>query len=494
MKKLLLLSTLLAAAWHGIAQNYTDALRYSRNEYLGTARFNAMGGSFGALGGEVSGISINPAGLGVYRNSEFTFSTAFNYGINESNFRSNLAEDSKLNFNLSNIAYVAAYKGDPNGWKNFSISFGYNRLASFHNDLIFQGESRNGSSIIDDYVFQLNSDQADVLDVEEFAYPFGASHAYWNYMINPTSNNSYAREVTNTSSIIQNERVKSKGSMNETFFAVGGNFKDRLYLGTQISIVSASFDEERTFSENYIYAPAALPQDSVGVYYEERTDLIARGTGFTAKFGAIYKVNQALRLGAAIHIPTFWGIREEYSFNSESQFSEGTVYDQEQETFSNWEYKVRSPFRYIGSIGYTLQQKAAFNFDYEYVDYSSMNFDDKNNFEYNYTAENNTIREILRGTHNIRFGVEYLLNPFVVRGGFRYEDNPFNTSELALNPDQSRKTYSLGGGFRSGNTNFDVTYMLSNSSSVDPVYQTSDAAAQVDQDVHRLILTIGWKW
>ena len=49
------------------AQYVSDGLRYSSGETQGTARFKAMGGAFGALGGDISAISINPAGAAIFK-------------------------------------------------------------------------------------------------------------------------------------------------------------------------------------------------------------------------------------------------------------------------------------------------------------------------------------------------------------------------------------------------------------------------------------------
>ena len=48
------------------AQNTVDALRYSTENIQGTARFNSLSGAFGALGGDLSAIDINPAGSSVF--------------------------------------------------------------------------------------------------------------------------------------------------------------------------------------------------------------------------------------------------------------------------------------------------------------------------------------------------------------------------------------------------------------------------------------------
>ena len=53
------------------SQTYQDVLRYNSYNHEGTSRFNSMGGAFGALGGDLSSISINPAGSSIFLDSEF---------------------------------------------------------------------------------------------------------------------------------------------------------------------------------------------------------------------------------------------------------------------------------------------------------------------------------------------------------------------------------------------------------------------------------------
>ena len=51
---------------HNNAQDINDALRYANAEVQGSARFRALSGAFGALGGDLSAISINPAGSAIF--------------------------------------------------------------------------------------------------------------------------------------------------------------------------------------------------------------------------------------------------------------------------------------------------------------------------------------------------------------------------------------------------------------------------------------------
>ena len=71
MKKIGLIFIIALFILPGIyAQKIEDALRNSQVFYYGTARFMGMGGAFTALGGDLSSLSQNPAGLGVFRSSE----------------------------------------------------------------------------------------------------------------------------------------------------------------------------------------------------------------------------------------------------------------------------------------------------------------------------------------------------------------------------------------------------------------------------------------
>lgn len=496
MKKYILTYSLVLTSLLGTAQNYTDALRFSRMQYLGTARFNAMGGSFGALGGDLSAISINPAATGVYRNSEFTFTSALSIRDNESTYNGSFSEDSKANFNIGNIGYVGSYRGNPNGWKNYSFAIGHNRINNFHNNQRISGKSLDQSSIIDDYVNLLNDNQIDIAVVEGYGNNqtvFGPTQAYWLYLLNPVTNNQYEREISNTSAIEQLESIEQSGHQSETFVSFGGNYLDRLYIGANLSLQTMRFESNRLFEENYIYSDPATASDSLGVNYTEENNLLMQGNGFNLKLGAIFKVNESIRIGAAIHAPTFYNISEEYTFDASSAFSEGTVYEEET-VINNWNYKLRTPMRYMTSLAYVFKNIGLLNIEYEYVDYSEAKFNDKRRYEADYSESNLGIRNTLKNTHNLRLGAEVRADPFVVRAGFRYEDNPFQSSQLEFKPDERRNTYSLGAGFRSENFNIDLSYMLSDWQSVRPLYQSVTSEALVDNRHHQVMLTMGWKW
>ena len=140
-----------------------------------------------------------------------------------------------------------------------------------------------------------------------------------------------------------------------------------------------------------------------------------------------------------------------------------------------------------------FQQKGALNIDYEFINYSSARLNNRRNDQFDFSNGNNDISNTLNGAHNIRVGGEYNFLPFVVRAGYRYEGNPFSTN-LTFNPDGTRTTYSIGGGLKSRNYNFDVAYFFSTMDLVDPFHQTADAPVNISEAFHSLIMTIGWRW
>lgn len=456
-----------------------------------------MGGSFGALGGELSSLIINPAGIGVYRNSEFTFSTSLLTTNMDAQFNGRNIQDNSVNFNIPNIGFVNTYKGDANGWKYYSVGIGHNRINNFRGDYVFRGNNRNGSSFIDPYVLDLNESFPSTDELINFeAFQFGPAQAFYTFAIDTFRNGSgdliYDRWLLGEESIDQNKEVEASGRQTETFASFGGNYQDKLFLGANIGVQGVRYEEEVIRTEQYNYATPP-PNGVVDITeYRERTNLLTRGTGFNFKFGFIYRINHAFRIGGAIHSPTYFNMNDQYLIESNSKFSDGNTFDADI-VESNYDYQVRTPMRWNASLAYVYGRSALLNFDYEYVDYSNANLDDSRYSPFDYSFTNEEIKRLLIGTHNFRFGTEIRLDPFVARAGFRYEGNPYSNSTF-LNPDESRKTYSVGGGFRIQNFNLDLSYSYSQMNIIDPFYETSPTQANVQRRDHLITATVGWKW
>ena len=121
MKKLNLLVLGILSVSLTNAQDITDALRYSQNEIQGTARFRALSGAFGALGGDMSAVSLNPAGSAVFSKSHASF-TLSNLETNSDTkyFNGfNSSSETKFDINQGGLVFVFGNQSSSNPWKKY---------------------------------------------------------------------------------------------------------------------------------------------------------------------------------------------------------------------------------------------------------------------------------------------------------------------------------------------------------------------------------------
>ena len=125
----LLVSASLLSSGVVFAQGELDAYRYSQTELNGTARYLGMGGAFGALGGDISSMSSNPAGLGIYRSSEIVTTLSLSSIKAKSDWGGSKVDANKTKFNFDNIAYVGYFPtGNDEGLIGWNVGFSYNWL------------------------------------------------------------------------------------------------------------------------------------------------------------------------------------------------------------------------------------------------------------------------------------------------------------------------------------------------------------------------------
>ena len=227
-------------------QNEIDALRYSQLNYRGTARSASMSGAFGALGGDFSSLSTNPAGIAIYRKSEFTFTPGFFVQGTHSNFKDNSLYDYKTNVNFSNAGIVVAYyePETKNAWKGIMFGFGYNRMNNFNNRISITGKNSN-NSLLDIYLSDAINSGGDTSAMD----PFGTQLALNTSAIWEDTIGNFFHHIQGLYGEEQSKDITSSGSMGETVFTLGGNYDDKLYLGMTIGIPHIRYSEESNYRE-----------------------------------------------------------------------------------------------------------------------------------------------------------------------------------------------------------------------------------------------------
>jgi len=478
----------LFAASSVFAQNELDALRYSQIDVTGTARYSAMGGAFGALGGDMSSMSVNPAGIGVFTKTTGSVSLGILSAGTDATYLGMQSSDTKMNANIGNAGFVARFerkrgKDKQWAWKAFHLGLSYNRTANFQRTTSIVGVNTS-SSVIDGWVNQLNNDGINYANIPtELAPGSEFSNAYmgWGtFLIDtlPGSVNSYMRNVAPFYGQTQQIRETTKGSMGEIALSFGGNFGNALYIGTTIGIPRLNYELERTYSESDT-------QDSITNFASfSNTDYLrATGNGFNIKFGMIYRPVKWLRMGAAIHTPTWFQIDEEFTSSVTSDLENAGQYTLA--TLNGaFDYRLQTPFRAIGSLAFVVGKIGLITADYEYVNYSLAQLKSRS---YSFDAENANVKNQLNWAGNIRLGTEWRIKSFSIRGGFGINGNPY-TGKYSF--DNTR--YSLGAGFRLKRFFVDLTYSLTRQESAYQLYETN--FADVVTRNHSVISTVGFRF
>jgi hypothetical protein len=490
--KILMLAAMIAfPALH--AQNVDDALRYSQLFYNGTARFMAMGGAFTALGGDLSTLSQNPAGLGVYRSSELSFSPQL-LNINTSaNFFNGISSDYLNNFNIGQTGVVLNLikNNDQTGLVTLNAGYSFNKTGNFNSTTRIQGNN-NSSSMADYWVSQSNGFNYTTLEgAAGIAYDAwimdtitGSGGYYYgtvfsNYGDNPPSvyGQNVRRIITNT------------GYMGEHAFSIGGNYSNKVFFGATLGINRLQFTGHYEHLER---TNVTLASEFNNFTYTNHFE--NKGTGYAFKMGTIIKPMEYLRIGLAFHAPMVYKIDEYYYDNVNSQFDDGGRY-----TYSNdpmrYNYALTTPLRVIAGVAVQVQKMALVSAEYEFVDYGSARFSETGD-NFDYSEKNMDLKNTLKSTGNLRLGGELRLNKLYLRTGFGYYGKAFSEGEE--NENLYYTSFSAGAGFREQNLFIDFGFTRNQDSQKYFLYpvsgNTPSAMADISTGRNLFTMTFGFKF
>ncbi len=485
---ILIITLFLAAV--ASAQDQTQAFRFSQFYPEGTARYNAMGGAFGAVGGDFTSASTNPAGLGLFLGSELTITPTYLLAGASSKYLGQSSKDHKTNLGIGNFGLVTSYQSKRTGGiVGTTLAFGYNTLNNFHSSTTMQGINNN-SSLLDNFAWHANnSNQLDEF-YEGLAHELALmpldtiTNDYWHYLqpFDAIGYEGYGQEQVRV--------LERSGYVGEYLVSAAMNISHKLYLGGTVGLHAVRFYEDVYHRETDI---DDLEPDFQAFRFGEYNS--TRGYGYVFKVGIIFKPVHMLRFGASFHAPVVYQLTDDKFTDLDTYWDSnaGMTDDYASSGLFSKEYTLRTPFRASFSSAVLLGKMGLVSAEYEYVDYSTSDLDSPG---YKFIDENMTISGDFGATHNLKAGAELRLNPVYLRGGFRYYMNPFidsrNGSDIFV--------YSGGVGLRSNNTFFDIAYALSKSSDLYGLYQHSpefeEGFEKADNQYSRskIMLTLGYKF
>lgn len=510
MKNTLTIAFLLLAGGEAISQVPEDVMRMSYNAPSGTARSQAIGGAVGSLGGDITSTFVNPAGLGLYKVSEIVLTPGFTLAQSKSNYRESNATSNNLNrFNFSTTGFVSATQEPGRQWSSKAFSIAINRTANFNNSIYYKG-GNNYSSFSEAYAEEFSKSGISINDaLNSPLLSIGTKMALYTYLIDTATVNGGIQILGRPEyldSVVQENRMTTKGGITEIAIGFAGNNQDKLYIGGSIGIPILKYERRLAFTESD-------PTNNAKNYfkysrYEEK--LSTTGVGLNARLGIIFKPVQELRIGAAIHTPTIYGLRDQVwskmVTDVENLFPSKPVDSVTSDVFNGnqqpvYKFGMTSPWKFLVSGSYIFhevedvsRQRGFITADLEWVTYGSSRFSatENNDDQSYYDNLNKTVKGYYKGALNLRVGGELKFNTFMVRAGYAHYGNPYVEDALKA----SRSIISGGLGYRDKGVFIDLTYVHSIIKDVNFPYRLADKAntfADIKSRVGQILLTFGFK-
>lgn len=508
----------------------TDMFTLSQVNFgFGTARSMAMAGAFTSLGGDVASMGINPAGLGMYRSNDVSFSPMMSFQ-NSENSAMHWGDNSQSRFSISNLGVVFnLYESSDTRLVSASVGFGYNRVADFNYRYGYSSQSGISSapyrSIVDAFSLMMGEwnqfpagNEYLPCDYRD-AYYWGGILAYNGELLD-VGEDEWGKFYTSADRLGANAEVghtvnmQSRGSIGEYDFSLGLNFGSKLYVGATLGIQSVNWKRQMYYGEDYLYDSTpvysdggALERPAQWLDYNQAVHVTGAGVNF--KLGVIYRPMEALRLGVALHTPTFYSLDRSYQAYMGTNFNPQGEYTPELEDFGENTWDFWAPTRLMFGASYTFGRFAVVSVDYERDWYNGMRVSNiPAGFDFTRDKYRHEFRENYKGSNTLRIGAEIKpTSQFALRAGYGIADGALrNDPSMYYNAPQTYRTtcYSAGVGYAFGATTIDLayqrienlqtTYMLYYAVDDLGVFDTASPVYRTDFKRNYFTLTVGYKF
>lgn len=522
MKKTIFIPVLLLFPGVALAQSSIDAYNLSQNELRGTARFMSMAGAFTALGGDLSTLNQNPAGIGVYRGSDVGLTVDINM-MNSKTSGLNLGQSwSNTHADVNNFGYVGTFNIGNEIMQTFSWGISYGRRNSFERQ--YRGSGINLSTSLSNYVAltaqginpeNMNFNESDNynpymaynpdmtwLDILSYSAKIinpipvtdGSGNISYDENGNPLLSSVYEGlfeygdgNTINPTQGTADFSVRERGYVDEYSINFGGNLANVIYWGLGLGITDLSFEQQASYVENLYGANVPSPS-GIGIAegncdYELSNFKRITGTGVNVKFGLIYKPVNEFRIGFAIHSPTYYSLRTFYNasinFGGEYVSSVGLdgknnykplkgIYEYTDDADYDW--NLKSPWRLMVGAAGVIGGRGIISADYEYQAYGDMTTSDSyGDFDY----YNDNVKSYFKSTNTLRLGAEFRVTPrFSIRAGYSVSEtavkNEVKNNDIEVITTGCNPAYTLndnvnyitaGLGYRVGGFYADLAYI-----------------------------------
>jgi hypothetical protein len=485
------------------SQGIADALLYAQDNLSGTARFRAMSGAFGALGGDFSSINVNPAGSAIFANNQVGLTLSNFNTRNKSTYFGNGASANNAAFDLNQAGGILVFNNnsEKTGWKKFVFTVNYENANNFDNSLLASGLNPN-NSVADYFLSYANPNPyrgGIPLGILKSAYygdlvSYADKQALIGYQAqiikpnnpNDDNNDTYFSNVPAGGNYYQENYVESTGSNGKLSFNAAAQYKDRFYFGLNLNSHFTDYVKSTTFYEDNDNS------NTNGVRsLAFSNDLHTYGNGFSFQVGAIAKITQSFRAGIAYDSPTWYTLNDEvYQMLSSSGYynqtpegaSTGDRYSNSDITIAYAPYKLRTPGKWTGSLAYVFNKSGLISADFGIKDYTNTRYRTSD-----FDLANDEMSTLLDYAAEFRVGLEKRIKQWSLRAGYRFEQSPYKDVKVI----GDLLGGSAGFGYNFGYTKLDLAYSYAQRKSQQPFFtQGFNDAAMIKSVSNNISLTL----
>ena len=430
MKKVYAIAVTMLAAMPLAAQETYENVKIATEDLNGTARYVGMGGALEALGADISTISTNPAGIGLFRKSGVSVS----FGLNSQQGVNNAVGGTKTNASFDQIGIVFSQRVDKTSYVNLGFNFhksrNFDQILSASNSLDHASLSKlTWNKAADGLLYEEYKDAQDRIlpDMDkpyitcnqldamltEGGLDYDSEKKDWGYY----DADKYRFDRSHT------------GYIGEYDFNISGNINNRVYLGLTVGVHDVHYNHYSEYSEDY-----PVNNGYYGITVSD--DRSITGTGFDFKAGIIVRPVETspFRVGLYVHSPTFYELRtSNYTTITDGDYtiSSRNIYDGNSR--SNYKFKLYTPWKFGLSLGHTFGSQLALGATYEYSDYSATDSREITDERYDAWTDsyhtrsesdrkmNDHTQDMLKGVSTLKLGLEYKPDAaMAIRLGYNY--------------------------------------------------------------------------
>ncbi len=501
MKKLIISALALAPAAAAFAQSPVDAMALSQTELRGSARFMSMAGAFTALGADISAVGQNPAGIGMYRGSDIGLTLGIDMNSNKTQWDGGENSQNSTLANLNSAGYVGTMLFGENRDNSVSWGFTYNRLYRFNRT--YTGGLGNMQTSLSNYIAAITNgvdpsslwavgpDGKDLYPYDNYDYnaPDWMSVLYYNSgMINAETyaDGNVIYEDSQYRGLWQHGgtdalgnkvapstgaadfQIREKGHADEYNISLGGSIMNLVYWGIGVGITDLDYSQEYWYNEQIDRAlvpnyPAGY-QLGTANYSELYSFKRISGTGANFKIGAIIKPINELRIGVAVHTPTYYTLNSSSYGSTAFKFSTADpsykFSGSESTPWDDYQFALHTPWKLMAGVAGVIGGRAILSVDYQYDAYGDLKL--KYSGGDAMTLNNDNIARYYKGTSTIRVGAEYRLTP-----------------RLSLRAGYSHTSTASGSELENANTDLNKSGMEVSTAGMNPSYNVNNATRYI---------------